>query len=88
MINIGSIEGISANPDLTAYSASRAGLHGMTKGPSRRRRPTQHPAQRDSTAYIAQYRPAARVYRFSCTSRHIVEYRCTSFAIDGGTRNA
>lgn len=31
IINIGSIEGIGANPEHTAYSASKGGVHGMTK---------------------------------------------------------
>lgn len=31
IINIGSIEGIAANPQHAAYAASKAGLHGMTK---------------------------------------------------------
>lgn len=31
IINIGSIEGHAANPDHTAYSAAKAGLHGMTR---------------------------------------------------------
>lgn len=31
IINIGSIEGIGANPQHTAYSASKGGVHGMTK---------------------------------------------------------
>lgn len=31
IINIGSIEGIGANPEHAAYSASKGGLHGMTK---------------------------------------------------------
>ncbi|MGQ3383171.1 SDR family NAD(P)-dependent oxidoreductase [Glutamicibacter sp. TV12E] len=31
VINIGSIEGIAANPGHAAYAASKAGLHGMTK---------------------------------------------------------
>ncbi|MEQ7739317.1 SDR family NAD(P)-dependent oxidoreductase, partial [Escherichia coli] len=31
IINIGSIEGLAANPNHTAYCASKAGLHGMTK---------------------------------------------------------
>ncbi|MFF2317909.1 SDR family NAD(P)-dependent oxidoreductase [Arthrobacter sp. NPDC058097] len=31
IINIGSIEGLAANPGHTAYSASKAGMHGMTK---------------------------------------------------------
>ncbi len=30
IINIGSIEGLASNPGHTAYSASKAGLHGMT----------------------------------------------------------
>ena len=31
IINIGSIEGLAANPEHAAYCASKAGLHGMTK---------------------------------------------------------
>ena len=31
IINIGSIEGLAANPDHAAYCASKAGIHGMTK---------------------------------------------------------
>lgn len=31
IINIGSIEGLSANPKHTAYCASKAGLHGLTR---------------------------------------------------------
>ena len=31
IVNIGSIEGIGANPEHTAYSASKGGVHGMTK---------------------------------------------------------
>ncbi|MFI2563403.1 SDR family NAD(P)-dependent oxidoreductase [Paenarthrobacter sp. NPDC018779] len=31
IINIGSIEGLAANPGHSAYSASKAGIHGMTK---------------------------------------------------------
>lgn len=31
IINIGSIEGLGANPQHTAYCASKAGLHGMTR---------------------------------------------------------
>lgn len=31
IINIGSIEGLAANPAHTAYCATKAGLHGMTK---------------------------------------------------------
>ncbi|MET3934497.1 NAD(P)-dependent dehydrogenase (short-subunit alcohol dehydrogenase family) [Arthrobacter sp. OAP107] len=31
IINIGSIEGLAANPGHTAYSASKAGIHGMTR---------------------------------------------------------
>jgi NAD(P)-dependent dehydrogenase (short-subunit alcohol dehydrogenase family) len=31
IINIGSIEGLAANPSHAAYCASKAGLHGMTK---------------------------------------------------------
>lgn len=31
IVNIGSIEGISANPDHTAYCTSKAALHGMTR---------------------------------------------------------
>jgi meso-butanediol dehydrogenase/(S,S)-butanediol dehydrogenase/diacetyl reductase len=31
IINIGSIEGIGSNPRHTAYSATKAGLHGMTR---------------------------------------------------------
>ena len=31
IINIGSIEGLGANPDHAAYCASKAGIHGMTR---------------------------------------------------------
>ena len=31
IINIGSIEGLGANPDHSAYCASKAGLHGLTR---------------------------------------------------------
>jgi enoyl-[acyl-carrier-protein] reductase (NADH) len=31
VINIGSIEGLGANPDHAAYCASKAGIHGMTR---------------------------------------------------------
>jgi meso-butanediol dehydrogenase/(S,S)-butanediol dehydrogenase/diacetyl reductase len=31
IVNIGSVEGISANPDHAAYAASKAGVHGMTR---------------------------------------------------------
>ena len=31
IINIGSIEGIGANPEHTAYSTSKGGIHGMTR---------------------------------------------------------
>ncbi|APT95569.1 short-chain dehydrogenase [Corynebacterium stationis] len=31
IVNIGSIEGIGANPEHAAYSASKGGIHGMTK---------------------------------------------------------
>ena len=31
IINIGSIEGLGANPDHAAYCASKAGVHGMTR---------------------------------------------------------
>ena len=31
IINIGSIEGVAANPGHAAYSASKAGIHGMTR---------------------------------------------------------
>lgn len=31
IVNIGSIEGIGANPQHTAYSASKGGVHGMTR---------------------------------------------------------
>jgi len=31
IINIGSIEGIGANPDHTAYCTSKAGIHGLTR---------------------------------------------------------
>ena len=31
IVNIGSIEGLAANPDHAAYSASKAGLHGLTR---------------------------------------------------------
>ena len=31
IVNIGSIEGLSANPDHSAYAASKAGLHGLTR---------------------------------------------------------
>ncbi|MFK0009628.1 SDR family NAD(P)-dependent oxidoreductase [Paenarthrobacter sp. NPDC090520] len=31
IINVGSIEGLAANPGHAAYSASKAGIHGMTK---------------------------------------------------------
>lgn len=31
IVNIGSIEGIGANPEHTAYSASKGGVHGMTR---------------------------------------------------------
>lgn len=31
IINIGSVEGIAANPQHAAYAASKAGLHGMTR---------------------------------------------------------
>lgn len=31
IINIGSVEGHAANPDHTAYSAAKAGIHGMTR---------------------------------------------------------
>lgn len=31
IINIGSIEGLAANPEHTAYCASKAGIHGLTK---------------------------------------------------------
>lgn len=31
IINIGSVEGLAANPNHTAYCASKAGIHGMTR---------------------------------------------------------
>lgn len=31
IVNIGSIEGLAANPDHSAYAASKAGLHGLTR---------------------------------------------------------
>ncbi|WP_245764442.1 SDR family NAD(P)-dependent oxidoreductase [Nioella sediminis] len=31
IVNVGSIEGIAANPNHTAYCASKAGLHGLTR---------------------------------------------------------
>ncbi|MCE2516873.1 MAG: SDR family oxidoreductase [Alphaproteobacteria bacterium] len=31
IVNIGSIEGLGANPDHSAYAASKAGLHGLTR---------------------------------------------------------
>lgn len=31
VINIGSIEGLAANPGHTAYSAAKAGIHGLTR---------------------------------------------------------
>lgn len=31
IVNVGSIEGLETNPNLAAYSASKAGLHGLTR---------------------------------------------------------
>ena len=46
VINIGSIEGLGANPHHAAYCASKAGVHGMTRAMAVDLGVAQHPVQR------------------------------------------